>query len=402
MPWGNNSDNNGNNNNGKKSPWGSGPAKPTGSKPEGTNKPTGGGTPNKPSKPNNTGFGSFIDIEKFFKEPKRPSAGDFNISPKAILSLIALAVILWVFSGIYQLGPEQQGVVLRFGKFTRSAEAGLNIHLPYPFEEVIKVPVTKVNSLEVGFRSGVAGSRRKGNDTGSETKVLAESLMITGDTNIADVSFEVQWRISDAEKYLFNVREPELTVKALSESAMREVIGRTFFEVAMGEGRQQIEDEAKNIIQTGLDSYDAGIQIIMLQLRPVQNPGPVMDAFLDVETAKQDKETAINKGKAYANDIIPRARGDAERIIQESEAYKAEVVSIANGDAQRFASVLKEYNVAKDVTKKRIYLETMQGILAGTNKIVIDNKGNNGVLPYLPLQELNKKDTVKPVIEEKN
>jgi membrane protease subunit HflK len=397
MPWGNNSDNGNNNNNGgKKSPWGSGPSKPsgTGNKPE-NNKPS-----NQQNKPGGQNFGGFIDIEKFFKEPKKPN--DINISPKAIIGFGALAVILWVFSGIYQVGPEQQGVVLRFGKFTRSAEAGLNIHLPYPIEQVIKVPVTKVNSVEVGFRSGGnTSSRSRGNETTRETKVLAESLMITGDTNIADVSFEVQWRINDAEKFLFNVREPEPTVKALSESAMREVIGRTPFEVAMGEGRQQIEDEAKAIIQSGLDSYDAGVEIIMLQLRPVQNPGPVMDAFLDVETAKQDKETAINRGKAYANDIIPRARGDAERIIQESEAYKGQVIAVANGEAQRFASVLKEYNMAKDVTKKRLYLETMQEILAGTNKIIIDDKGKGaGVLPYLPLGELNRKETTK-IIDDK-
>jgi membrane protease subunit HflK len=392
-----------------KNPWG-------GDKESKPNKPTSGGNENKPlggsfgggsggKKPpfgGGNGFNVF-DIEKYFKAPNGGSMppSEFNLTPKKLGMIAAGAVLLWLSTGFFTVAPEEQGVVLRFGEYNRTVPSGLDYHLPKPFEQVIKVPVTKVNSVEVGFRSGSVGSRLGRSGSGAEVKVPEESLMITGDTNIADVSFEVQWIIKDAEKFLFNVREPELTVKAVSESAMREIIGRTKFAVATGEGRQKIETEAKEIIQNVLNTYDAGIEIVMFQLRPVQNPGPVMDAFLDVETAKQDKETAINKAKAYANDIIPRARGDAEKQIQDAEAYKGQVIAVASGEAQRFAAVLKEYSVAKDVTKQRIYLETMQQILTGANKVVIDNSKNGGVVPYLPLQELKKKDSVAEVEEKK-
>ena len=221
--------------------------------------------------------------------------------------------------------------------------------------------------------------------------------MITGDTNIADVSFTVQWRIKDSFNYLFKVANTgdsmQDTIKAVAESAMREIIGRTNFAEAMTTKRAQIEKEVQEIIQNVLNTYESGVEIYAVNLNDVQNPEPVMPAFLDVETAKQDRETSINRAKAYENEIIPRARGEAQNIIQNAEAYKQEVISIATGEAARFASVYNEYVKAKDITKKRMYLETMQQIMAGTDKVIM-NRGssNNGVLPYLPLPEIKRKE----------
>ncbi len=362
-----------------------GPKKPSGNK---------GGGPNKP-----------FEFEKFFKKPSGSGGQPVSINAKGIMIIILIAVIGWAMTGFYVVDASEEGIVLRLGKYHRTAPEGLRYHLPSPLEHVYIVKKTVINSIQIGYRSSInqaqqANAQRnyprynsKAQGSRDDMKQPKESLMITGDTNIADVSFTVQWRIKDSFNYLFQVADPadtmNDTIKAVSESAMREVIGRTNFAEAMTTKRAQIEEDVKNIIQNILNSYKSGVEIYAVNLNDVQNPEPVMPAFLDVETAKQDKETSINRALAYQNEIIPKARGDAQQIIQDAEAYKQQVTSIANGEAQRFASVYNEYAKAKDITRKRIYLETMQAIMAGTDKVIIDDS-KNGVMPYLPLPELKK------------
>jgi membrane protease subunit HflK len=402
MAWGDNTKDKDN----KKSPWGaaSGKKKPTetsSEKPKSNDEGIFGGAFGGDNKTAWNPFDALIDTIKEVlglgdgknngKKSGDNQPPEFN--SKSISFISGVILLVWLSTGFYTVGPEEEGIELTFGKYSNTSTSGLRYHLPYPIQEVIKVPVTKINSVEVGFRSSITRSK---NQNSGEAKVEEESLMITGDTNIADVAFEVQWRITDAKKFLFNIRDPEQTVKSVSESAMREVIGRTPFATALSEGRQFIAEDAKRVMQSTLDSYDAGIQVVLLQLRPVQNPGPVMDAFLDVETAKQDRETAINRARTYVNDIIPRARGDAEKILQDAEAYKQQVIANAKGEAQRFSSVYEEYKLAKDVTRKRIYVDTMQQVLTGMNKTIIDSgTSKSGVVPYLPLQEFKKPEPKK-------
>lgn len=306
------------------------------------------------------------------------------------LGLAALVVLgLWMASGVYRVQQNELGVVLRFGEFVRTEEPGLRWHLPAPIETVFRPPVTNVNRLEIGFRS--VGDGRRG---GAERDVPDESLMLTGDENIIDIDFTVFWQIRRAEAnfYLFNIRDPELTVRKAAESAMREVIGQTDIQPALTEARQRIEVRTREILQDMLNDYQAGIDITQVQLQKVDPPAPVVDAFNDVQRARQDRERLRNEAEAYRNDIIPRARGEAERLIQEASAYREQVVSLAQGDAQRFISVLEAYNVNPEVTAKRMYLETMQEVLGSTNKIIMDGGENGaGVLPYLPLDQLTNR-----------
>lgn len=301
--------------------------------------------------------------------------------------IVVIAIAIWLASGFYRVQPDEQGVVLRFGEWVKTTQPGLNYHLPAPIEAVIKPKVTKVNRVEVGFRSspdqrGAAGMRN----------VPDESLMLTGDENIIDVQFAVFWVIRDAGQFLFNVRNPEDTVMGVAESAMREVIGKTEIAVALAEGRAVVEQETLELVQNILDSYGAGIQIIQLEMQKVDPPEAVIEAFRDVQRAKADEQRLINEAEGYKRDILPRARGEAERILQEAEGYRQEVVARAEGDAQRFLSVYEQYKLAKDVTLKRIYLETMEHVLAGMNKVIIDEKaqGAQGVVSYLPLPELQR------------
>ena len=336
------------------------------------------------------------DFEEMLRRGQDQFKRMFNGGGGESSRLIGLAVIvlisMWFFTGIYKIEPEEQGVILHFGAFHRIAEPGLNYHLPAPIEQVIKIPVTRVERVEVGTRTAIG---RTTNTTAR--KVPEESLMLTGDENIVDIEFEVQWKVRDPAKFIFNVRDPELTVKSVSESAMREVVGRTPIASALTEGRGSIELEAKNIIQHVLDKYNMGIDIVRLQMREVQPPDAVIDAFRDVQTARADRERARNEAETYRNDIIPRARGDAEKIIQDAEAYQQQVVAKAQGEAGRFVSVYDKYKLAKDITRRRLYLETMEDLLKGMNKVIIDHKATSGgVVPYLPLNELKPKQTPVP------
>lgn len=309
----------------------------------------------------------------------------------AIVALAALG--LWLASGFYRVGPEEQGVVLRFGKLDRLTGPGLNYALPWPIEEVLTPQVARVNRIEIGFSSagpGVAG--RVG-----RREIPEEALMLTGDENIVDINFVVQWKIADAAQYLFNIRDPEATVKAAAESVMREIIGQTPIVQATTEGRRSIESRARTTLQQLMTEYGAGIEIQEVQLQKADPPADVIDAFRDVQRAQADREREQNIAEAFANDIIPRARGEAERLLQEAEAYRQEVVARATGEAQRFKTILAEYAKARDVTVQRLYLETMEEVLKGMSKVIVEAQAGVGsVVPYLPLPELQQRRVAAP------
>ena len=304
---------------------------------------------------------------------------------KPILFGLIILLIVWTLSGLYRVLPDEQGVVLRFGKFVNTTQPGLNYHLPFPIESVLTPKVTKVNRMDIGFRSARDTGFTQGGGVGD---VPEESLMLTGDENIVNIDFSVFWVIKDAGNFLFKIQDPEGTVKAAAETAMREVIARSDIQPILTEGRSKIEIDTQEIIQNILDEYNSGIQITQVQTQKADPPDQVIDAFRDVQAARADMERSKNEAEAYANDVIPRARGEAAKILQAAEAYKKEVVAKAEGEASRFLSIYNEYAKAKQVTQERMFLETMEKVLADINKIIIDKNSGSGVVPYLPLQEL--------------
>lgn len=311
--------------------------------------------------------------------PRGPSGG------RGIAIIAVVVLLIWLASGVYRVLPDEQGVVLTFGAWTETTQPGLNYHLPFPIQSVDTPKVTRVNRVDIGFADGSEFGR-----PGTSRDIVEESLMLTGDENIIDIDFTVFWLIKDAGKFLFNIQRPEVTVKAVAESAMREVIGNTPIQMALAEGRQEVELKTQKLIQTILDEYGAGILITQVKSQKVDPPGAVIDAFRDVQAARADLERQRNEAEGYANDIIPRARGQAERMIQEAEAYKQEVVVRAEGEAARFLNVYQNYIVAKEVTTKRMYIETMEEVLSNMDKVIIDSRGASGVVPYLPLDELSR------------
>jgi len=307
---------------------------------------------------------------------------------RAVFVFLTIAGVLWLGSGFYRVQPGQVGVELLFGKFVKLTSPGLNFWLPTPIGSVEVPDVERTNSINVGFRSGPDVGR----GTAASRDVPEESLMLTGDQNIIDIDFQIQWRIKNAADYLFNIRDPISTVKLASESAMREVIGRTTLEEALTIKRQQVQAETKLLLQEILDEYGAGVSIAEIQLQNVDPPQQVIDAFNDVQRAKQDQERSVNEANQYANEIIPNAKGQAQKMIQEAAAYKEKVVKEAEGEAERFLSVLETYASAKEVTTRRLYLERMQEVLKNSEMVILDTgKAGPGVLPYLPLPELQKR-----------
>ena len=303
---------------------------------------------------------------------------------KPIFLGLIILVIIWALSGLYRVLPDEQGVVLRFGKFVSTTQPGLNYHIPFPIESALTPKVTKVNRIDIGFRS----ERDTGFTSSGVADVPEESLMLTGDENIVNIDFSVFWVIKDAGKFLFKIQDPQGTVKAAAETAMREVIAKSRIQPILTEGRSAIEIESQAIIQNILDEYNSGIEVTQVQTQKADPPDQVIDAFRDVQAARADMERSKNEAEAYANDVIPRARGEAAKILQAAEAYKKEVVAKAEGEASRFLSIYNEYAKAKKVTQERMYLETMEKVLADINKIIIDKNSGSGVVPYLPLQEL--------------
>ena len=364
-------------------PWGSGPKGPWGSGPQSS-----GPTP--------------PDLEDLLRRSQDKlknvlPGGNLGGKGFALIGLAALAI--WGFSGFFRVETDEIGVVMRFGKYVRDAYPGLNYHLPYPIESVLTPKITRVNRIDVGMRL-VEDSRR-----GTTMRdVPEESLMLTGDENIVDVDFSVFWLIkpsstgqpSGAADYLFNIQNPEGTVKAVAESAMREVVGRSNIQPILTGARQNIETAVHDLMQKTLDDYDSGIQITQVQMQKVDPPAQVIDAFRDVQAARADLERAQNEAQTYANRVVPEARGRVAQIIQGAEAYREQTVAEAKGQTARFNKVLDEYKKAPEVTRQRIYLETMEKLFNGTEKIIMDSGAATGAIPYLPLPELTRPGQPRP------
>ena len=314
---------------------------------------------------------------------RRMMPGGGASSGRNLTLLVLVFGLIWAATGFYRVNPQQQGVVLRFGEWVRTSPPGLHYHLPFPIESVLTPEVTSDNRIEIGFRdvSGNSSSRRD---------IADESQMITGDENIVDIDFVVFWRIADAGQYLFNLAEPDQTIKVTAEAVMREIIGRTAIQTALTEGRQDIQVQARQQLQDLLNEYGAGVRVRDVQLLAVDPPADVIDAFNEVQRARQDRDRLKNEAEAFSNDIVPRARGEAAKLVSEAEAYQAEVVNRASGDASRFDQIFQAYLKDKAVTKERIYIETVEEIFSNVDKIIIDSEAGSGVVPYLPLKELNK------------
>ncbi|MEH6630370.1 MAG: FtsH protease activity modulator HflK [Halopseudomonas aestusnigri] len=329
------------------------------------------------------------DIEEMIRKSqdrvKEMIPGGGSFSAKGFIFIIGVVLLLWLASGFYRVQPNQQGVVLTFGKWTNTTEAGLHWHMPYPIETVMTPEVSTIHQISIGFRGAGSG----GSNQGQTKSITTESLMLTGDQNIIDINLTVQWKIRDAGEFLFNIRDQEATVRIAAESAVREIVGRTLFDQAVSTGRDEIQIKVLFLLQELLDQYKAGVLITEIQLQSIQPPQAVIDAFDDVQRSLQDKDRARNEAEKYRNDAIPRARGDALRVVQAAEAYKESLENKATGEADRFLSVFREYKQNPEVTKRRMYIETMQKVLKNTDKVILGAE-QGGVVPYLPLDQLRK------------
>ncbi|SFU34493.1 FtsH protease activity modulator HflK [Nitrosospira multiformis] len=289
--------------------------------------------------------------------------------------LAGLLLLLWIGSGFYIVNEGQRGIVLRFGKYVESTQAGLRWHLPYPVEVVETVNVSQVRTVEIGYRNNV------------RSKVLKESLMLTDDENIIDIQFAVQYILKNPEEFLFTNRDPENAVLQAAETAIREIIGKSKMDFVLYEGREQVAAKATELMQEILDRYKIGIAISKVTMQNAQPPEQVQAAFDDAVKAGQDRERQKNEGQAYANDVIPKAKGNAARLLEEAEGYKQRVIASSEGEASRFRQVLVEYSKAPGVTRDRLYLDMMEQVLSNTSKIIVDQKNGNNLL-YLPLDKL--------------
>jgi modulator of FtsH protease HflK len=364
MPW---------SNQGGGGPWGSGPKGPWGS----------GSPPSGSSPP---------DLEELLRRGQdklRNVLPGGNLGGRGIALITLAAVALWGISGFFRVEPDELGLVLRFGKYVRDAKPGLNYHIPYPVEQVELPKVTRVNRIDIGMRL-VEDIRR-----GTQMRdVPEESLMLTGDENIVDVDFAVFWLVKSdgAGFYRFNIQNPEGTVKAVAESAMREVVGRSEIQPILTGARQNIETAVADLMQKTLDQYQSGIQVTQVQMQKVDPPAQVIDSFRDVQAARADQERAQNEAQTYGNRVVPEARGRAAQVTQSAEAYREQTVAEAKGQTSRFNQIYDEYKKAPEVTRQRLYLETMERVFGGADKIILDSGGQGGgVVPYLPLPELRSR-----------
>ena len=313
---------------------------------------------------------------------KRIIIGDSEISvPDKLLSMgvlptIGIAIVIWLLLGLYSVGPDEVGVVQRFGKYNRVVGSGLNYHIPYPIETVKTPKVTEVKRIEIGFRTVGKNQYRT---------IEQESLMLTGDENIVDAELIVQYKIKDPIDYLFNFIGPELTLREASEASLRTVIGRHNIDEALTSGKLMIQEETKELLQIILDKYETGVIVVAVQLQDVSPPKQVIDAFKDVASAKEDKNRMINEAEGYRNDVIPKARGQAQAMIRESEGFRESRIKRAEGDVAKFKAIVKEYTKAKEVTKERLYLEAMEEILPGIDKYIVPNGKDGNLLNLLNL-----------------
>jgi membrane protease subunit HflK len=360
MPWSNQS---GGGRKGGGGPWGQGPS--------------GGGSNQQP------------DLEELLKSSrdKLKQVMPGGAGPPGLLvfalTLAGAAVVAW-FAFFFIVGVDENAVVLRFGSFDRQVDSGIHFRLPYPVEEVRLAKIREQKITEIGFESPRAG-RGAGRD------LPAESLMLTGDENIVVVGFVVRWKINDAKKYLFNIQKPDDTVKEVAESVMREVVGQSDIKPIITEGRTNVESAVEKLMQDVLDYYGAGITIEQVTMQKSEPPGLVIDAFRDVQAAQADKEKLQNDAFAYANKVVPEARGEAERILLGAKGYQQQAIAEAVGQTARFLKVYEEYKKAPEVTRKRLYLETMERVLGGAEKIILDGKAGQGVVPFLPLDQVQKR-----------
>ena len=363
-PWGSGGGSGGGGGGGGRGPWGQGPQSGGGSTPP--------------------------DLEELLRRSQdklRRVLPGGSLGGRGLVLILVAAIAFWGLSGFFRVQPDELGVVMRFGKYTRDARPGLNYHLPYPVESVLLPKITRVNRIDIGMRQ-VEDLRR-----GSTVRdVPEESLMLTGDENIVDVDFSVFWLIkpAGAADYLFNIQMPEGTVKAVAESAMREIVGRSDIQPILTGARQNIETRVQELMQKILDDYGAGIQVTQVQLQKVDPPSQVIDSFRDVQAARADLERAQNEAQTYANRVVPEARGRAAQITQSAEGYREQTVAEARGQTARFLSVYEQYQKAPEVTRQRMYLETMERLLGSNQTIILDSGGTNGggVVPYLPLDQL--------------
>ncbi|HIM54641.1 MAG TPA: FtsH protease activity modulator HflK [Gammaproteobacteria bacterium] len=338
-----------------------------------------------------------IDFKKKFSGAfggKPPSNSDTPRLPSAggLKYVFILVLLVWILSGIYIIDPAEKGVVLRFGAFQEETGQGPHWHLPYPIETLDRINVEQIRTAQIGYRDAIS-NRRGGN-------VSSESLMLTKDENMIDAKFAVQYKINDAQAYLFNVANPDMTLRHVVESAIRQVVGKNTMDYVLTEGRVAIADDIKEKSQELLNIYQTGLQITTVNMQDAQPPEQVQASFSDAVKAREDKQRLINEAQTYANDILPKSRGRAARMLEESKAYKSEVVSRSEGESSRFGQILAEYEKAPEVTRERLYRETMESVFANTSKVVVDSKANS--MMYLPIDKLinAKKTQTEIVIQE--
>jgi membrane protease subunit HflK len=312
---------------------------------------------------------------------RRPD-GPIKFGPKGFIAIGVVIVAAWIWASLYTVKPEEQAVELLFGEYLATRDSGLQF-APFPFVSYEKRAVTRENTIDIGYNEA-RGGRSRDADSG---------LMLTGDENIVDIDFQVVWNINDLRNHLFNLAAPTETIRAVSESAMREVIGRSELGPILNRDRALVSQQVRDLIQSTLDSYEAGVDILRVNFDRADPPQEVIDAFRDVQAAAQDRDTAEKQAEAYANRALAEARGQSAQLLQEAEAYRAQTVNEASGEAARFKAIYEEYALAPDVTRQRLYLETMERVLGGIDKIILDETGSGqgqGVVPYLPLNELNQ------------
>ncbi|WP_421984078.1 FtsH protease activity modulator HflK [Roseibium sp.] len=342
------------------------------------------------------GGGNPPDLEELLKKTQDrmktvlPGGGGGGIGFAGVLIVIGIGIVGWLATGIYTVDEGERGVELVLGDVVGITSPGLNYNLPYPIGDVYKPAVELQRETTVGVdetfsTSGAVRAR----------DIPEESLMLTGDENIVDVGFKVLWRVKNTTDgitdYLFNIQEPAATVKAVAESAMREVVGGSNIDSILTENRVSIQNDVATLMQSTLDAYRAGVEISEVQMQRVDPPAQVIEAFRDVQAARADQERIRNEAEAYANRIVPEARGQAARVLEQANGYKDQTIAEATGQSQRFSKIYEEYQKAPDVTRERLYLETLEKVLGSNNKIIIDSESSgSGVLPFLPLNELNR------------
>ena len=317
-------------------------------------------------------------------------------TPRGIMlaGIGGIVLVGWLLTGIQIIPPAEQGIVLRFGSFVQTLEPGFHVRMPVPIETVSRVNVGEARQVNIGFRASAEGERV------SSSNPARDSLMLTGDENIMHVTFTVQWQVTNALDFLFQVEDVEHTVEAVSESAMREFVGQTPVDQIMTVNRGKIETQVRETTQRVLDAYKAGVTIIGVSLQTTQAPQEVVDAFNDVQAASSDRDRKINEAQKYANTVVPRAKGQAAKIEQDADAIKQQAVTLAKGEAQRFVSVYDQYKSSPQVTRERLYVETMQRVLSKANKIILDGRNGQTVLPYLPMQGIGLRPTHPPAVSQ--